>query len=78
MNCIKGAFKYSSSIQADRIRTAPAKTVGYGIAMPVLDEMSLEKPEIIKQAVVSGVKHKPPSPSIHLIRADIETEVAPW
>lgn len=39
--------------------------------------MQLEKPEIIKHGSKYGVKMKASAPSIHLIRADIETEVAP-
>lgn len=54
-----------------------AQTVGYGIVMPISEEMSLEEPEIIKQAGRYGVKLKASAPSIHMIRADIETEVSP-
>lgn len=50
---------------------------GYGIVMPQMEEMSLEEPEIIKQGNKFGVRLKASSPSIHMIRADIETEIAP-
>jgi len=50
---------------------------GYGIVMPQMDELSLEEPEIIKQGNKFGVRLKASSPSIHMIRADIETEIAP-
>jgi len=39
--------------------------------------MSLEEPEIIKQGSRFGVKLRASAPSIHMIRADIETEIAP-
>lgn len=50
---------------------------GYGVVTPTLEEMHLEKPEIIKQGSRYGIKIKATAPSIHLIRADIQTEVAP-
>lgn len=53
------------------------KGKGYGVIMPQKDEIVLAEPEIIKQGVKYGVKIKAESPSIHLIRANIETEIAP-
>jgi stage IV sporulation protein A len=50
---------------------------GYGIVMPTIDELSLEEPEIVKQSGGYGVKLKASAPSIHLIKANIETEVSP-
>ncbi|NLP46151.1 MAG: stage IV sporulation protein A [Epulopiscium sp.] len=50
---------------------------GYGIVTPVLEELSLEEPEIVKQGNRFGVKLRASAPSIHLIRADIQTEVSP-
>lgn len=50
---------------------------GYGIVMPSLDELSLEEPEIVKQGGRYGVKLKATAPSIHMMRADISTEVSP-
>ncbi len=50
---------------------------GYGIVIPRIDELALEEPEIIRQGNKYGVKLRARAPSIHLIRADIETEVAP-
>ncbi len=53
------------------------KTKGYGIVTPTLDEMILEKPELIKHGSRYGIKIKATAPSFHLIKADIQTEVAP-
>lgn len=47
---------------------------GYGIVSPSLDELTLQEPKIIKQGGKFGVKLKASAPSIHMIRADIETE----
>ncbi len=50
---------------------------GYGIVSPTSDEMVLEEPKIIKQGGRYGIKLKACAPSIHMMRADIETEVSP-
>jgi len=50
---------------------------GYGIVMPDIDELRLEEPEIMKQSGGYGVKLKASARSIHMIRADIETEINP-
>ena len=50
---------------------------GYGIVVPSIDSLILEEPEIMKQAGRYGVRLKASAPSIHMIRADIETEVSP-
>lgn len=50
---------------------------GYGVVAPQMSEMSLEEPEIVKHGNRFGVKLRASAPSIHLIRADIETEIAP-
>ena len=54
-----------------------ARETGYGIVVPGVDELDLEEPEIMKQGGRYGVKLKASAPSIHMIRADIETTVSP-
>jgi stage IV sporulation protein A len=53
------------------------KVKGYGIVTPRMEELTLDEPEIIKQGGRFGVKLRASAPSVHMIRADIETEVAP-
>lgn len=50
---------------------------GYGVVSPARDEIELDEPEVIKQGNKYGVKIHSTAPSIHLIRANIETEIAP-
>lgn len=50
---------------------------GYGVVTPERDEITLDKPEIIRHGNKFGVKIKAESPSIHMIRANIETEISP-
>jgi len=53
------------------------KSSGYGIVSPLKDEICIEEPEIMKHGSKYGVKIKASAPSIHMIRAEIMTEVAP-
>ena len=63
----------------DKIESAlyDAKTKGYGVVAPSLDELSLEEPEIIKQGKQYGIKLRANAPSLHIIKAYISTEVSP-
>ncbi len=53
------------------------RKTGYGIVMPTMQELTLEEPEIMRQGGRYGVRLKACAPSIHMMRADITTEVAP-
>ena len=53
------------------------ESTGYGIVMPTLDELTLEEPEIMKQGGKYGVRLKAQAPSIHMIKCNTYTEVAP-
>ena len=53
------------------------EATGYGIIMPDIEELKLEEPEIVKQGGRYGVKLKASAPSIHLMKANITTEVSP-
>lgn len=54
-----------------------AQTTGYGIVVPTTEDISLEDPEVIKQAGGHGIRFKATAPSIHMIKANIETQVSP-
>ena len=53
------------------------KSTGYGIAIPTLNDMKLETPEVVKQGGRYGVKLKAVAPSIHMIRVDVESTFEP-
>ena len=53
------------------------EATGYGIVMPTLDQLSLEEPEIVKQGGKYGVRLRAQAPSIHMMKANITTEVSP-
>ena len=52
-------------------------STGYGIVVPDIYDLTLEEPEIVKKSGGWGVKLCASAPSIHMIKADIKTEVSP-
>ena len=50
---------------------------GYGIVTPDIDELNFEEPEIIKHPNGYGVKLRANAPSLHIMKANIETEISP-
>ena len=69
--------KIKASYDKVAIALQEVQEKGYGIVVPSPDEMKLEEPEIVKQGGRYGVRLKASAPSIHMIRADIETELSP-
>jgi len=63
----------------DKVSSAleEVKESGYGVVTPRLEEMFLEEPELIRQGSRFGVKLRAKAPSLHIIRADITTEITP-
>ncbi|MFZ5354742.1 MAG: stage IV sporulation protein A [Bacillota bacterium] len=68
-----------SKKEYDKVRDAlkDVKEFGYGMVAPSVEEIKLEEPEIAKQGNKFGVKLRASAPSLHIIRCDIETEIAP-
>lgn len=53
------------------------RSKGYGVVLPDREEIRLERPEVIRHGNKYGVKIKAESPSLHFIRANVVTEIAP-
>ena len=77
LNLITKLSRVKNEYDKIEIALVDAKTKGYGVVAPSLDELSLEEPEIIKQGKQYGIKLKANAPSLHIIKADISTEVSP-
>ena len=60
---------------ADAMQSVRMK--GYGVVTPQLSDIRMEEPVLIRHGNKFGVKMKAISPSIHMIKANIETEIAP-
>lgn len=63
----------------DKIKSAleQVEATGYGIVMPSIDELTLEEPEIVRQGGQYGVRLSASAPSLHIMRANIHTELSP-
>lgn len=63
----------------EKVRSAmeSVRQKGYGVVTPGREEITLQEPEVIHHGSKFGVKIKAQSPSIHMIKANIETEIAP-
>lgn len=77
LSCIKEFAEIKKEYQRIKSALEEVQTTGYGIVMPTIDELTLEEPEIVKQGGKYGVRLCASAPSIHMMRADIKTEVAP-
>ena len=68
-----------AKVEYDQIKGAlkMVKATGYGVASPSLNDMKLDKPEIIKQGSRYGIRLKAVAPSIHMIRVDVESTFEP-
>ena len=53
------------------------EATGYGIVMPSIDQLTLEEPEIMRQGGRFGVRLRASAPSLHIMKANIQTEVSP-
>lgn len=76
-----GVLKEMAKMKKEYVKVLHAiesvRSKGYGVVTPDRDEIILDKPEMIKHGNKFGVKIKAESPSIHMIRANIETEISP-
>ena len=74
---LKELSKLKNEYESVRDAFTSVKMKGYGVVSPTRDEITLDEPVVIRQGNKYGVKIHSSAPSIHLIRANIETEIAP-
>lgn len=77
MSVVSELSKIKTKFDKFNSALSEVERTGYGIVMPDIDELTLEEPEIVKQGGRYGVKLKAQAPSIHMIRCNTRTEVAP-
>ncbi len=75
--CLMQMAQMKKEFEKFRGALEEVNATGYGIVMPTMDELQLEEPEIMKQGGKYGVRLRASAPSIHMMRADITTEVSP-
>ena len=63
----------------DQIKYAlkQVKQTGYGVAMPTINDMKLDTPEIVKQGSRYGVKLKATATSLHFFKVDVSSTFEP-
>ncbi len=77
MNSLLDLSKVKKEFERFKTALEEVEATGYGIVMPTMNELTLEDPEIMKQGGRYGVRLKASAPSIHMLKANINTEVAP-
>lgn len=77
ISLLKQLFDMKSKYDRVSVALDMAEEKGYGIVMPTVDELRLQEPQIVKQSGGYGVKLSASAQSIHMIRANIETEINP-
>ncbi|MEG0547098.1 MAG: stage IV sporulation protein A [Oscillospiraceae bacterium] len=77
IKCVSDLSKVKKEYDRLKFALDEVEATGYGIVMPSIDELTLNEPEIVKQGGRYGVKLSASAPSIHMLKANIQTEVAP-
>lgn len=77
IHILKEFAKKGQEIEKVSDSLAEVKRKGYGVITPSVEDIKIDEPELIHHGNKFGVKLRATSPSIHLIQADIETEIAP-
>lgn len=77
MNYIKTFSSEKKRYQQIKQALTEAEESGYGVVLPSVEEMNLEEPVLVKQGGRYGVKLKASAPSLHIMKVDVATEVAP-
>ena len=74
---IKGLSEKKEEFDKISAALEQVQAKGYGVVMPSKNEIVMDEPEVIKNGTKYGVKIKAEAPSIHLIKANVQTELAP-
>ena len=77
MNYIKTFSEEKKKFSKIKDALKEAEESGYGVVLPTVEEMDLEEPVLVKQGGKYGVKLKASAPSLHIMKVDVATEVAP-
>lgn len=77
ISMVRELSEHKKEYEAVAAAMESVRQTGYGVVVPQKEEIRMEEPVVIHQGNRYGVKIKASSPSIHLIRAEIETEIAP-
>ena len=77
LNLVTRLSRVSSEYEKVEQALIDVREKGYGLVAPTIDELTLDVPEIVKQGKQYGVRLRAKAGSIHMIKADISTEISP-
>ena len=77
MQTLKELASMQKEYQKVSAAVCQVRQKGYGVVTPDRSEIVLDEPQLIRHGNKYGVKMKAQAPSINLIKAHIETEIAP-
>ncbi len=77
LSCLMDLAEIKKKYEKVRYALEEVEATGYGIVMPSIEELTLEEPEIVRQGGQYGVRLRAAAPSIHMMKASIQTEIAP-
>ena len=77
LDCLQRMAKQKKAYENVESALMSVKQKGYGVVTPKKEEIEIESPTLMKHGNKFGVRIKASSPSIHMIKANIETEIAP-
>lgn len=77
INCLAELSSIKNEFMPIKNALSEVEATGYGIVMPSINDLSLEEPEIMRQGGRYGVRLRASAPSLHIMKANITTEVSP-
>jgi stage IV sporulation protein A len=77
LNQMQELMQMKKEYQAYQSAIKMVKQTGYGYALPILDDIELSEPEVIKQGPRYGMKLVSTASTIHMIKVDIESTFEP-
>ena len=77
MRCVKKYAVAYKNYEKIKDAFAAAQETGYGVAQPRMDDLTLEKPSVVKKGAAYGVKFKAGAASYHVIRVNVSGEIQP-
>ena len=77
INCLAELSEIKNEFLPIKNALEEVEATGYGIVMPSIEQLTLEEPEIMRQGGKFGVRLRASAPSLHIMKANIQTEVSP-
>ena len=77
MNYVTASSYAKKQFEIFKDAISEADTNGYGVVYPLMERLTLDEPQMIKQGGIYGVKLSAKAPSYHIIKVDVNADVSP-